>query len=35
MVDGSKRRRRQGEGERARWYAHWRAIRFARRLWAA
>jgi hypothetical protein len=31
MVDGSRKRRRNGEARRA-WYAKWRSIRFARHL---
>ncbi len=33
MADGSKRKRRQGNTARARYYAEHRAKRFAARLW--
>jgi hypothetical protein len=32
MPDGYKRRRRQGNTIKAKWYAYWRSLRFNRRL---
>ena len=32
MPDGAKRRRRQGNSLKAKWYSYWRSLRFNRRL---